>query len=66
MAGVIKLYIHPDGRTVYKIDGLPDLECDTLAAAMIVASGDKDAKVTKTESVQAGGGGNRSESVHRG
>lgn len=66
MTGVIRLYIHPDGRTVYKIDGLPDLECDTLAAAMIVASGDKDAKVIKTESLQAGGGGSRSESVHRG
>jgi|TARA_B100001094_G_scaffold286225_1_gene300836 hypothetical protein len=66
MTGVIKLYITPDGRNIYKIDGLPDLECDTLAAAMIAASGDKDAKVTKTESLQAGGGGSRSESVHRG
>tara|TARA_B100000579_G_C22197158_1_gene561252 strand:- start:246 stop:446 length:201 start_codon:yes stop_codon:yes gene_type:complete len=66
MAGVIKLYITPDGRTIYKIDGLPDLECDDLAKAMMIASGDKNAKVTKTESLQAGGGGDRSESVHRG
>ena len=66
MTGIIRLYITPDGRTVYKIDGFPDLECEDLAKAMKVASGDNDAKVTKTESLQAGGGGNRSESVHRG
>jgi hypothetical protein len=66
MAGTIKLYITPDGRTVYKIDGFPDLECEDLAKAMKIASGDSDAKVVKTESVKAGGGGSRSESVHRG
>ena len=66
MDGIIRVYATADGRTVYKIDGFPDLECEDLAKAMKVASGDNEAKVTKTESLQAGGGGNRSESVHRG
>ena len=66
MGATIKMYDTPDGRKIYKIDGLPDFECEDLTKAIKVATGDKDAKVVKTESLQAGGGGDRSESIHRG
>jgi|TARA_B100001939_G_scaffold146988_1_gene127370 hypothetical protein len=66
MGATIKVYMTRDGRSIYKIDGLPDFECEDLTKAIKVATGDKDAKVVKTESLQAGGGGDRSESIHRG
>jgi hypothetical protein len=66
MGVTVKMFTTRDGRKIYKIDGLPDSECEDLARAIMDATGDKDAKVVKTESLQAGGGGDRSESIHRG
>ena len=44
MGATIKVYMTRDGRSIYKIDGLPDFECEDLTDAIKFATGDKDAK----------------------
>ncbi len=40
----IKVYMTRDGRSIYKIDELPDFEFEDLTEAIKFATGDKDAK----------------------
>ena len=60
------LFDENTGETIIKLEGLADDLCEATAKKVMKQLGITDAKVVKTESLQAGGGGDRSESIHRG
>ena len=68
MAGEsVDIYYDPvSGKTIIKVEGLPDTECEDLTKFIKGTLKMTDRKVTKTESVEYAGGASRGESVHRG
>lgn len=67
MAAEMEVHFNPEtGEMVVKIDGLPDQQCTDITKILQGALGMGDAKVKKTQSINAGDDASRSESVHRG
>ena len=68
MAGEIVdiYYDEKTGKTIIKVEGLPDVECEDLTKFLKGTLKMTDTKVTKTESVEYAGGQTGGESIHRG